>query len=438
MNLKKLLPKTFFGRSLAIIIIPILILQTVLTYFFYERHWEDVGRRLVLGLGGQIAFLISELESQPSQKEKLFTLAEQNYLIKSKIDNISKLDDYKQHKIRSVLDKTLKLSLKERLNKPYKFDTRSKKNIVQIFVETNFGIVIFEVPRKTLHSSTIEVFIIWMVSTSIFLIFLALYFMRKQINPLSNIMKAAQKFGKGNNNFELTPKGSYELRLLAKVFNIMKERIQNQIKQRTLMLAGISHDLRTPLTRMKLQIALLKDKTATKSLTNDVEEMRDMIDSYLAFAKGEGEEEIQKVNIYNFFQDIVLKNSNANKSKKVTLKISRKGLFSIRPLAMKRAMHNLLSNALFYTKKRVFISVKQIPNKGTIILFEDDGPGVPEDKRSDVIKAFYRIDKSRLSKSANTGLGLTISKNIVDGHGGSLELLDSSIGGLAVNIFLPH
>ena len=203
MNLKKLLPKTFFGRSLAIIIIPILILQTVLTYFFYERHWEDVGRRLVLGLGGQIAFLVSELESQPSQKEKLFTLAEQNYLIKSKIDNIRKLDDYKQHKIRSVLDKTLKLSLKERLNKPYKFDTRSKKNIVQIFVETNFGTAIFEVPRKTLHSSTIEVFIIWMVSTSIFLIFLALYFMRKQINPLSNIMKAAQKFGKGNNNFEL-------------------------------------------------------------------------------------------------------------------------------------------------------------------------------------------------------------------------------------------
>ncbi len=262
--------------------------------------------------------------------------------------------------------------------------------------------------------------------------------MRKQINPLSNIMKAAQKFGKGNNNFELTPKGSYELRLLAKVFNIMKERIQNQIKQRTLMLAGISHDLRTPLTRMKLQIALLKDKSATKSLTNDVEEMRDMIDSYLAFAKGEGEEEIQKVNIYDFFQDIVLKNSNANKSKKVTLKISRKGLFSIRPLAMKRAMHNLLSNALFYTKKKVFISVKQIPNKGTIILFEDDGPGIPEDKRSDVIKAFYRIDKSRLSKSANTGLGLTISKNIVDGHGGSLELLDSSIGGLAVNVFLPN
>ena len=424
MNLKKILPKTFFGRSLAIIIIPILILQTVLTYFFYERHWEDVGRRLVLGLGGQIAFLISELENQPSQKEKLFTLAEQNYLIKSKIDNIRKLDDYKQHKIRSVLDKTLKLSLKERLNKPYKFDTRSKKNIVQIFVETNFGTAIFEVPRKTLHSSTIEVFIIWMVSTSIFLIVLALYFMRKQINPLSNIMKAAQKFGKGNNNFELTPKGSYELRLLAKVFNIMKERIQNQIKQRTLMLAGISHDLRTPLTRMKLQIALLKDKTATKSLTNDVEEMRDMIDSYLAFAKGEGEEEIQKVNIYNFFQDIIL--------------MSRKGIFSIRPLAMKRAMHNLLSNALFYTKKRVFISVKQIPNKGTIILFEDDGPGVPEDKRSDVIKAFYRIDKSRLSKSANTGLGLTISKNIVDGHGGSLELLDSSIGGLAVNVFLPN
>ena len=363
-------------------------------------------------------------------------MAEQKFLIKSTVNQIKDFKEYPQHKVRSVLDKTLDFSLKERLNKPYKFDTKSKKNKVRIYVETNIGIVTFEVPRKTLHSSTIEVFIIWMISISILLIFLALYFMRKQINPLYSIMKAAENFGKGNSNFKLKPKGSHELRLLAQVFNIMRERIQNQIKQRTLMLAGIGHDLRTPLTRMKLQIALLKDKNASDSLTNDVEEMKLMIDSYLTFAKGEGEEEKERINIHDFFQNIIKKNNNSKKIK-VNLKVSKNKFFTIRPLAMKRAMDNLLSNALFYAKKKVLVRVKLLSSKGIFIDFEDDGPGVPKDKREDVVKAFYRIDQSRFSNSANTGLGLTITRNIVSGHGGRMELGDSSMGGLAVNIFLP-
>lgn len=436
MNLKKLLPKTFFGRSLTIIVVPMLILQTVLTYFFYERHWEDVGRRLVLGLGGQIAFIISELEKDENSNTKLFKLAEENFLIKSKIDVNNSLENYEQHKIRSLLDKTLYYSLKERLIKPYKFDTRSLKNRVQIFVQTQKGVITFDVPRKTLHSSTIEVFIIWMVSTSILLISLAFYFMRKQINPLNNIMKAAEEFGKGNNNFKLFPKGSFELRLLAKVFIKMRERIKNQIKQRTLMLAGISHDLRTPLTRIKLQIALLKDKTASTSISKDVEEMKEMIDSYLAFAKGEGEEKIENQNIYLFFKKIVGKCENPKKIK-VTLKIPKNIMFFVKPLAIKRALNNVLSNAFFYANKKILITIKKIKSKGTLIIFEDDGPGVPKDKRDDVIKAFYRIDESRLSKSANTGLGLTITRNIISGHGGSLELGSSIYGGLEVKIYLP-
>ncbi len=436
MNLKKFLPKTFFGRSLTIIIVPMLILQTVLTYFFYERHWEDVGRRLVLGLGGQIAFIISELEKDENSNTSLFKLAEENFLIKSKIDVNNSLENYEQHKIRSLLDKTLYYSLKERLIKPYKFDTRSLKNRVQIFVQTQKGVITFDVPRKNLHSSTIEVFIIWMVSTSILLISLAFYFMRKQINPLNNIMKAAEEFGKGNNNFKLFPKGSFELRLLAKVFIKMRERIKNQIKQRTLMLAGISHDLRTPLTRIKLQIALLKDKTASTSISKDVEEMKEMIDSYLAFAKGEGEEKIENQNIYLFFKNIIAKCENPKKIK-VTLKIPKNIMFFVKPLAIKRALNNVLSNAFFYANKKILITIKKVKSKGTLIIFEDDGPGVPKDKRDDVIKAFYRIDESRLSKSANTGLGLTITRNIVSGHGGSLELGSSIYGGLEVKIYIP-
>ena len=436
MNVKKFLPKTFFGRALTIIVVPMLILQTVLTYFFYERHWEDVGRRLVLGLGGQIAFIISELENDKNSYIKLFKLAEENFMIKAKIDKNNSLQNYEQHKIRSLLDKTLYFSLKERLFKPYKFDTKSLKNRVQIYVQTQQGVITFEVPRKTLHSSTIEVFIIWMVSTSILLICLAFYFMRKQINPLNNIMKAAEELGKGNNNFKLFPKGSFELRLLAKVFIKMRERIKNQIKQRTLMLAGISHDLRTPLTRIKLQIALLKDKNASNNISKDVEEMKEMIDSYLAFAKGEGEEKVENENIYLFFKKIV-KNSNNPKKIKVKLKISKNITFFVKPLAIKRALNNVLSNAFFYAKNKILVTVTKVKNKGTLIIFEDDGPGVPKNKRNDVIKAFYRIDESRFSKSANTGLGLTITRNIVSGHGGSLKLGDSSVGGLKVKIYLP-
>ena len=436
MNIKKFLPKTFFGRALTIIIVPMLILQTVLTYFFYERHWEDVGRRLVLGLGGQISYLISELENNNKSNKTLFILAEENFLIKSKIETNKSLEDYQQHKIKSLLDKNLYFSLKERLLKPYKFDTKSIKNKVQIFVQTQYGVITFVVPRKTLHSSTIEVFIIWMISTSILLISLAFYFMRKQINPLNNIMKAAEEFGKGNNNFKLLPKGSFELRLLAKVFIKMRERINNQITQRTLMLAGISHDLRTPLTRIKLQIALLKDKNASNSISKDVEEMKEMIDSYLAFTKGEGEEKITNENIFLLFKNIV-DNTNNPKKIKISLKISKNITFFVKNLAIKRAFNNILSNAIFYAKKKIFITVKKVKSKGTLIKFEDDGPGIPENKRDDVLKAFYRIDESRLSRSGNTGLGLTITKNIISNHGGSLELGDSSIGGLEVKIYLP-
>ncbi len=436
MNIKRILPKTFFGRSLTIIIVPMLILQSVLTYFFYERHWEDVGRRLVLGLGGQIAFIISEIESREKNYKKIFNLAEENFLIQSRVAPGKFLEDYKQHKIRSLLDKSLHYSLKERLSKPYKFDTKSIKNRVQIFVQIQEGVITFEVPRKILHSSTIEVFIIWMISTSILLISLAFYFMRKQINPLNNIMKAAEELGKGNNNFKLRPRGSFELRLLAKVFITMRERIKNHIKQRTLMLAGISHDLRTPLTRIKLQIALLKDKNASNSISKDVEEMKEMIESYLAFAKGEGEEKVKNESIYLLFKEIVTKTNNQKKVQ-INLKISKNIKFFIKPLAIKRALSNVLSNAIFHANKKIVITAKKIQNKGTLIIFEDDGPGIPESKRDEVIKAFYRIDESRLSNFGNTGLGLTITKNIVSGHGGSLELSDSSIGGLLVKIYLP-
>ncbi len=438
MKIKDFLPKTFFGRSLVIILIPILILQFVLVYVFYERHWEDVGRRLALALGGQISYMIEEMSTNNYDDFEIiesFNRGNRFFLLKSKLHKGKAIDDFYQHKISSLLDNTLLNSLKERIQYPYKFDTKKIKDTVILYVEIEKGVIQFTVPRKTLYSSTIEVFMGFMLVTALLMFILALHFMRQQIKPLQNIMKAAEEFGKGNNNFALKPRGAFELKLLSKVFIKMRERIKNQIEQRTEMLAGIGHDLRTPLTRMKLQIALLKNKSAVKSLTEDVSEMREMIDAYLAFAKGEGEEKIKEIELGSFVDEILRKN-NFNKNIKVNNLMKKDFYIFVRPLAINRVLLNILSNASHYAKKKINISnVNSVDKK--LVIIEDDGPGIPEKKRMEVFRAFYRVDESRFSKDGKTGLGLTIAKSIINGHGGDIILKRSDIGGLRVEISLP-
>ena len=439
MNTRKIFPKTFFGRSLVIILIPMLLLQLVLIYFFYERHWDDVGRRLALALGGQISYIIKTLEEKDFSIDDLeiqFKKAESDFLINSNWYPEEKLENYGKKKINSLLDKTLEKSLAERIKYPYKFDTKLIKNKVIIYVAVNNGVLKFSVARKNLYSSTIEVFIIWMLLTAVFLLTLALYFMKQQIKPLRNIILAAEEFGKGNNNYDLKPRGAYELRQLSRVFIKMRARINNQINNRTLMLAGISHDLRTPLTRMNLQIALLKDKKAIKNLSDDVSEMREMIDTYLAFARGEKEEKVKNTNIFRLIKKLCVK--DIMHSKKIIKNRINKNLYlNIKQFAMKRALLNIILNAISYSKKIVEISSKQ-HNGYFSIFIEDDGKGIPKNKREAVFKAFYRIDQARISKSANTGLGLTIAKDIVQSHGGRIILSSSTLGGLKVELNLPN
>ncbi len=438
MNTRKFFPKTFFGRSLVIILIPVLLLQLVLIYFFYARHWDDVGRRLALALGGQISYIIKTLEEEdfsPSDIKTQFENAESNFLITSSWYPNEKLKKFGQKEVNSLLDKTLEKSLAERIKYPYTFDTTLIKNKVIIYVKVNNGVLKFSVARKNLYSSTIEVFIIWMLFTAVFLLTLALYFMKQQIKPLRNIILAAEEFGKGNNNYDLKPRGAYELRQLSRVFIKMRARINNQINNRTLMLAGISHDLRTPLTRMNLQIALLNDKNAIKNLGDDVSEMRAMIDNYLAFARGEKEEKIKNINIYRLIKTLCDKDV-IDSSKTIKNKIIKNLYIDIKPLAMKRALSNIISNAISFSKNIVEIS--SIQNEYYINIFiEDDGKGIPKNKREEVFEAFYRIDESRKSASANTGLGLTIAKDIIQGHGGRISLNSSSLGGLKVEITIP-
>ena len=420
------------------ILIPVLILQCVLIYVFYERHWDDVGRRLALAIGGQISFIIDNVSANnldEKQMNQLFKRAESSFLIKSRLAKGIFLENVQQHKVSSLLDNTLFESLRERINYPYKFDTKSIKNTVIIYVELKeYGVFEFELARKSLYSYTIEVFMGWMLFTAILLVALTLHFMHQQIKPLRNIMLAAEDFGRGNNNFVLKPRGAYELRLLADVFIKMRERIKNQITQRTQMLAGIGHDLRTPLTRMKLQIALLKDKSAINSLSNDVQEMREMIDDYLTFAKGEGEENSSKQDVGKILEKI-LKKIHTNKKISIKKNIKRDLFYNLKPLAINRAFSNIISNAISFAKENINI-ISYENNEGIFIIVEDDGPGIPKDKRDDVFKAFFRIDKSRSLASGNSGLGLTIAKNIIQGHSGIIKLDESNDGGLKVIVIL--
>lgn len=438
MNTRKFFPKTFFGRSLVIILIPVLLLQLVLIYFFYERHWDDVGRRLALALGGQISFIIKTLEEKNFTTDDIntqFKKAESNFLITSHWYPNMKLEKFAQKEASTLLDKTLEKSLAERIKYPYSFDTKLIKNKVIVYVGVNNGVLKFSVARKNLYSSTIEVFIIWMLLTAIFLLTLALYFMKQQIKPLRNIILAAEEFGRGNNNYDLKPRGAYELRQLSRVFIKMRARINNQINNRTLMLAGISHDLRTPLTRMNLQIALLNDKNAIKNLSDDVSEMRVMIDNYLAFARGDKVEKIKNINIYRLIHKICKKDI-IDSSRIIKNKINKNLYIEVKPLAIKRALLNIISNAIFYSNKIVVLSSGLSSNYLNIFI-EDDGKGIPKNKREEVFRAFYRIDVSRQSLSANTGLGLTIAKGIIQSHGGKIVLNSSNLGGLKVEITLP-
>ncbi len=437
-NTRNFFPKTLFGRTLIIVGIPILVLQFVILYIFFERHWEDVGRRLVLALGGQIADLTEDIKylyNDPTGLQNIFEKAERNHLMKVIWLPNKNISDIKQHKLSSVLDFTLKKSLSERIQTSYKFDTVSVPKSVSIYVSHNTGVLKIIVARKTLYSSTTFVFIGWMLGTSILLLLIAIYFLRGQIAPLRKVAKASEAFGKGDNYHELQPRGATEVRMVAQSFLEMRERIINHIKQRTEMLAGIGHDLKTPLTRMNLQIALLDDKQASQNLNRDVEEMNEMLDAYLAFAKGEEEELLILTDLGELLKAIV-KLSKINTKSKIKLDIITPIKTKVKPLSLKRAIVNLVDNASNFAKKHIHISLEK-QESNAFISIEDDGPGIPDKNKEEVFKAFYRLDPSRLSNSGNTGLGLTITRDIVRGHGGEIHLYNSKLGGLKARLRIP-
>jgi len=437
MRLRDIMPKSLFGRSLIILGLPIILLQIVLTYFFFERHWQDVGRRLILSVAGEIAHIsnqINQVYQEPQKINKIYVNGYDHFGASFQYSPSKTLPNNIEIRSKKTrLSKALSRSLKERINYPHSFQIKNSTREVVIFVELPHGLLATTIPIKRIYSSTTYIFIAWMITFSIILLLIAVYFLRRQISPLKSLSKAADAFGKGDEFFPIKVRGATEVRNLTRAFLDMRERIRRYIEQRTEMLTGISHDLRTPLTRMKLQIAMLKQDDAKFGLSEDVVQMEDMIESYLLFIKQREEENVKKFDISKLIGDVIL---DAKRNGDTITPINIETIDAeIRISAMRRAITNLSSNACREGTKVEISLLKQ--SSHAVIIIDDNGPGIKEENFTDVFKPFYRIETSRNLTTGGLGLGMTIARDIARSHGGDVKLNKSPLGGLRAILSIP-
>ena len=436
MRLRDIMPKSLFGRSLFIVGLPLIFLQLFVGYFFFERHWDDVGRRLVLSVAGEIALISEQIIEANSEdlEKKIFNDSNKYFGAKLKIipdSNLSRKELI--HPIKSRLDKALSKSLKERIKFPHTFNTNQKINKVTILVQLPNKVLTAEISKKRLYSSTTYIFIAVMILSSFFLLGLAIFFLRGQISPLKELSNAADAFGKGDTFFALKPRGADEVRHVTHAFLDMRERIRLHIEQRTDMLAGVSHDLRTPLTRMKLQIEMLSKKEDKAGLKEDVNQMEQMIEVYLSFIKEKEGVTRVKTDISSLIGNIIL--DAKRNGDIITPKIIETVDAKVRISDLRRAITNLTSNACRESNRIEISLIKKEKNANIII--DDNGPGIDEKDYSSVFKAFYRIENSRNLSTGGLGLGLTIARDIARSHGGEIKLKKSPLGGLRAILLIP-
>ena len=436
-RIKNILPQTLFGRALLIIVTPLILMQAISTFVFFDRHWDTMTRRLAHTLAGDIAFIVDSLTPLPKQLDlnQIFLKADDILHIRLTYSPEEILVKKKPFQQWDRVRKSLRDALKERVRRPFSIDTIKKERRIEIKVQLPQGLLNVNVHEKRLYSSTPYIFLMWMIGSSLVLFAIAIIFMRNQIRPIRRLAIAARSFGMGRGSSEIKPSGAKEVRQATQAFRQMRERISRQFAQRTEMLAGVSHDLRTPLTRMKLQIEMLERTPETRELQDDIQEMERMIDGYLTFARGEGSESLSKINLASLIEEIISTERRdgslinfVNKSK--TIKS-----VTLRPQAIKRAITNLIINSKKYAET---VKVEfEYNSEHAIITIDDNGPGINPEHRDDVFKAFFRLDPSRNTDTGGTGLGLTIAKDIIQSHGGDLLLSEASLGGLRATITLP-
>jgi len=431
---KRFLPKTLLGRSLLIIVSPLILLQVVSAYIFYDRHWDTITWRLASSVAGDIANVMQQLRREPEAAARIFEDAGRSMELRLTLEPGEILPNREQQADYGFIDGLLAKALDERVKRPYRIDSSQFDERVVIDVQMADAVLTAVVPGSRLFSSTTYIFIMWMVGTSLILFAVASVFMRNQVRPLRRLARAADSFGKGREVDEQHKlEGSLEVRQAATAFNIMAERIRRQLRQRTDMLSGVSHDLRTPLTRMRLQLAMLGENPEITELKANVLEMEKMIDGYLTFARGEGGERSVEADLSELVQDVTQKWKAGGVS--VDCHVEGRIVAWVKPNALRRCVDNLVANACRYGKT---VWVRAGKRGDSIeITIDDDGPGIPADQREDAFRPFYRLDRSRNPETGGTGLGLSISLDVARVHGGDLMLEDSPHGGLRARIRLP-
>ena len=430
--IKYLLPKRLFYRALIIVAAPTIILQIIITIVFYDSVWIKSNKNITKSLVAQLK-AVEEVYQNDKKNLDFFTDSyKNNFNFEIGINQEIFPKNSGERKF-SPMDRALRRELKSIFgNNNYWFNTSKFKNAVEIKIRSGNEVIEFLVPKEMVSSSSVRLFVLWTTLPSLVLIIIALVFLKNQTKPLVKLAKAAERFGKGDYVNDFRASGSLEIRKAAFEFDRMAKRINRHLNQRAEMLSGISHDLRTPLTRLKLQLAMLKQKEISEKMSKDIDEMEKMLNDYLQFAKTQASENTTKINLNNLFRSIKKDFNNNNlELNESDEDIELKG----RPIGLKRSFENIINNALTYGKK-VYIDVQK-SNKRAVINIEDDGPGIPEEQYKNVFKPFFRLDKSRSLNQSGVGLGLAIVEDIINSHGGNIQLGKSKHNGLMVKIFLP-
>ena len=429
---KKYLPKSLFYRSLIIVATPIILLQIIITVVFFDSLWIKSNKGMTKSLVAEIETLFDVYQNESGYNEMIIDLYNKNFnfvVQKKESEDFIKKNTERWY---SQMDRSLRRELKDSFGSlNYSFDTTSYKEIVELKIKYQDGFLQIFFPKNRIAPSSARIFALWITLPGLLLIFIAIVFLKNQTRPIVNLAEAAEKFGKGEFIKNFKPSGAKEIRQASYEFDKMRKRITIHLNQRSEMLSGISHDLRTPLTRLKLQIALLKQKDLAKKLSSDIEEMERMLDEYLEFSRNKKNEDTEKINLNFVINDLVKKYEN----EKVNASINNNLEINIRPNSIRRCLSNLIDNGLAYGKKVKITTVKTI--NSIAIFVDDDGPGIEESEHKNILKPFYRIDKSRGQNKSGVGLGLSITNDIVRSHGGTISFDKSPLGGLKVKVTLP-
>jgi len=428
--LKKILPKQLFYRSLIIVAAPIIIMQITISIVFFDSLWIKTNKGMTRALVNEIATFIDAYKNENNDKGQIIKLFENHLQFNIKYETNKNFPDIFTERWFSPIDRSLRRELKSQ-NFNYWFDTTEYKNLIDLKLKYKNGYFQFFIPRERLSTTPVRLFALWITLPAILVIFIAILFLKNQTRPITKLAEASEKFGRGEDVEEYRPSGALEIRKAGLEFDRMRKRILRHLNQRSEMLSGISHDLRTPLTRIKLQLAFIKDKEITNKLSKDVDEMEKMLNEYLQFSRSNFTEKNEKFNLSELIISTVKKYENKN----ILVDQENEIFFSGRKNLIRRCLNNLLDNAINFSKN---IKVKQQKIKKSVLIFiEDDGPGIHSSEYENVFKPFYKVDKSRNQTKSSVGLGLSIASDIIRSHGGNIELGKSEMGGLKIKIFLP-